>query len=354
MRRAVLVLMLAACATVIAVVASADSTGTWVEIHRVERGVVFVEDAESFDAAKDSIKQDPWRHWSPRSVVYDEWHISPYVPPEIPPEDTTEVIDSTFVLFIEAEHGSIEPPFVLHADSLASNWVYMSNEERWSTEGFALYEFATEIVDTYHVFCRVRARDSRHNSVFVAMDSEDPKIYWSFRNEDTSHPVNWTWFQLTSSYGLDPGQHVFGVYTREDSTDIDALVITNQLLSNQDLDSLLTIPDVDPVDTTVVPDSIPQVGLTWTAPSENHTGIEKPCASYDIRFSSVPIGGDTLTWWETASQVVDEPTPSAPGTAETHTVRGLLFEVEYKFLLKSYDEVGNESAFSNVAVITRQ
>ncbi|NNE08910.1 MAG: hypothetical protein HKN20_10165 [Gemmatimonadetes bacterium] len=91
------------------------------------------------------------------------------------------------------------------------------------------------------------------------------------------------------------------------------------------------------------------VQLEWTAPGENAAGGR--VIGYDIRYSSTPIGGDTLTWWNSASQAIGEPSPSDPGTTENFLLTNLFGNVTYQILLRSSDEVGNQSPFSNVAVV---
>ncbi len=91
------------------------------------------------------------------------------------------------------------------------------------------------------------------------------------------------------------------------------------------------------------------IQLEWTAPGENASGGR--VISYDIRYSSTPIGGDTLTWWSSASQAIGEPSPADPGTTENFLLANLFGNVTYQILLRSSDEVGNQSPFSNVAVV---
>ena len=98
------------------------------------------------------------------------------------------------------------------------------------------------------------------------------------------------------------------------------------------------------------PASAADLSLLWTAPGEN--GPSGTVAGYDLRYSSTPIAGDTLNWWASASQAVGEPSPSAPGATESYNLTGLTDEVDYSMLLRSYDEAGNLSPFSNLLILT--
>ncbi len=93
-----------------------------------------------------------------------------------------------------------------------------------------------------------------------------------------------------------------------------------------------------------------QVSLAWTAPSENSTG--GTVLGYDLRYSSTPVSSDTLGWWGNASQAAGEPSPASPGATESQVVGGLTPSVSYTFLIRSFDEAGNVSPFSNVLVST--
>jgi hypothetical protein len=90
------------------------------------------------------------------------------------------------------------------------------------------------------------------------------------------------------------------------------------------------------------------IDLTWTAPGDYGNGGVGPfaCSSYDIRYSTQPIDDGN---WATATQVVGELAPKAPGEPETFTVTGLEGRTLYYFAIKSSDDVGNIAAISNCA-----
>ncbi len=89
------------------------------------------------------------------------------------------------------------------------------------------------------------------------------------------------------------------------------------------------------------------VQLTWTAPGDD--GSVGRAASYDLRYSTNPVGIDTVTWWSSATVVGSLPAPRSPGQIESYSVAGLDSNTTYYFLIQTADEVPNWSGYSNVA-----
>jgi chitodextrinase len=89
------------------------------------------------------------------------------------------------------------------------------------------------------------------------------------------------------------------------------------------------------------------VTLGWNATGDD--SLTGTAASYDIRYSTLPI---TAGNWATATGVSGAPAPAAPGTAQSHVVRGLSRQVTYYFAIRASDEAGNVSALSNVPSVT--
>jgi hypothetical protein len=83
--------------------------------------------------------------------------------------------------------------------------------------------------------------------------------------------------------------------------------------------------------------------LGWVAVGDD--SLTGTATRYDLRYSTSPIDA---TNWASATQVSGEPTPAAPGTAQSHTVTGLSRQVTYYFALKVEDDAGNVSTLSNV------
>ncbi|MBT6488252.1 MAG: hypothetical protein HOK97_00705, partial [Deltaproteobacteria bacterium] len=97
------------------------------------------------------------------------------------------------------------------------------------------------------------------------------------------------------------------------------------------------------------------VSLQFTAPGANDTAgysprVDGTATSYDIRYSTLPIGGDSNFYNdERTTQFV--PTipiqPLAPGESESITVTGLESETFYYFAMVVHDEWGRTSFVSN-------
>lgn len=83
--------------------------------------------------------------------------------------------------------------------------------------------------------------------------------------------------------------------------------------------------------------------LRWTAVGDD--GGTGQATTYDIRYATSPITSGT---WASATQVTDEPAPSAAGVVESFTVTGLNSTTLYYFAMKVGDEVPNWSGMSNV------
>ncbi len=92
------------------------------------------------------------------------------------------------------------------------------------------------------------------------------------------------------------------------------------------------------------------VQLSWTAPGDD--GSTGAAASYDIRYSTIPITNDAS--FAAATAVQNPPTPQSAGGSEALQVTGLTTGVQYWFALKSSDEAGNWSALSNIVTATPQ
>jgi chitodextrinase len=122
------------------------------------------------------------------------------------------------------------------------------------------------------------------------------------------------------------------------------------LISNVASKATATAPDVirpAPIAMTIVSTTDSTVTLQWTAVGDDSlSGI---ATSYDLRYSTSAI---TATNYATATQVVGEPTPGAPGTVQTMTVHNLARQATYWFAIKTSDESGNISAISNVPSVT--
>jgi Tol biopolymer transport system component len=85
------------------------------------------------------------------------------------------------------------------------------------------------------------------------------------------------------------------------------------------------------------------VHLKWTASGDD--GRTGTAATYDLRCATESITEET---WDVACRVNSVPIPAISGTSETCVVETLVDDTPYYFAIKVIDEVGNESALSNV------
>ena len=92
------------------------------------------------------------------------------------------------------------------------------------------------------------------------------------------------------------------------------------------------------------------VTLSWTATGNDDRNGH--AARYELRYSTTPVGADVAAWWGAASPVTNLPHPSAAGQQDHARVTHLTPETTYYFILRAFDEAGNGSDFSNVAVAT--
>ena len=90
------------------------------------------------------------------------------------------------------------------------------------------------------------------------------------------------------------------------------------------------------------------VTLAWTAPGDD--SLSGRAARYDLRWSTAPIV--SLADFVLANPVGSVAAPQPAGSPESATITGLEPSTTYYFSLRTFDEVGNGSALSNLAQAT--
>ena len=90
------------------------------------------------------------------------------------------------------------------------------------------------------------------------------------------------------------------------------------------------------------------VTLAWTAPGDD--SLSGRATRYDLRWSNTPIS--SLADFALATPVAGLSAPQAAGSAESAVVSGLTPSTTYFFSLRTFDEVGNGSALSNLLQAT--
>jgi len=97
-----------------------------------------------------------------------------------------------------------------------------------------------------------------------------------------------------------------------------------------------------------------EIKLCWTAPRDQPLGGGGLASVYIIRyatFSIADLGGNMTAWWDSALNVGNELSPSAPGNFEELIIGGLEHGVTYWFAIKSEDNAipPNVSKIDNLA-----
>lgn len=93
------------------------------------------------------------------------------------------------------------------------------------------------------------------------------------------------------------------------------------------------------------------IGLEWTAGGDD--GTVGTATYYELRYSqAAPAGSDSASiasWWGGASAASGLPHPSMSGSTDSTRVTGLTPGSTYYFVIRSVDDGGNKSPFSNIA-----
>ena len=162
--------------------------------------------------------------------------------------DLTFTTSSTtpVVLYLEAESGTETSPMVTGNDSLASagSYIYVPNGSGYST-GRAVIPFSVPEAGSYAIWGRTIAPNTNDNSFFISVDTEVKDDVVDATDQistiwDVAISTIWTWNRVnmrTSPEGavadrlfnLSAGPHTLYVSGREDGTELDRVLITNNL-----------------------------------------------------------------------------------------------------------------------------
>ncbi len=144
-------------------------------------------------------------------------------------------------------------------------------------------------------------------------------------------------------HGLDPGVYYFAIKARDEAGNWSPL--SNS--ASGELCAPDTVPPATVTDLRIDPHSSTADALVirWTASGDDSTdGIAE---AYDLRYNL--SGFASLSDWEAAVRVEDEPPPQTSGEPESLRVGGLDSATTYYFALRVADDSGLVSGLSNVA-----
>jgi hypothetical protein len=142
--------------------------------------------------------------------------------------DTTAEVPGR-ALYLEAESGSLSSPMAIAVDPMASNgrFIYSSRSE----QGTVTLQFDVAEPDAYVVWCRVLSVDTSTDSFYVSVDGAPEEV---FRTAPNAWSSQWQWSRIddgtTSAprfFPLDTGTHTLTFRSREASTLLDAVYVTN-------------------------------------------------------------------------------------------------------------------------------
>jgi hypothetical protein len=166
----------------------------------------------------------------------------------VEPDTTGEV--PAQALYLEAESGSLSSPMAVAVDPMASNgrFIYSSRSE----QGTVTLQFDVAEPDTYIVWCRVLSVDTSTDSFYVSVDGAPEEV---FRTAPNAWSSQWQWSRIDDGtagaprfFALDPGAHTLTFRSREASTLLDAVYVTND-------------PDFVPLRLTLAPVTNPVQGM---------------------------------------------------------------------------------------------
>lgn len=154
-------------------------------------------------------------------------------------------------------------------------------------------------------------------------------------------------------WSLYPGMTVDLVKTRLMDMADPIPALTGKCVSGARLNAFMSIAEPDDTPPAAITDLATfgpgsnTMGLSWSATGDD--GTSGTASYYNVRYSTSPI---TEANWTAAIRVGNEPDPGPYGWAEEMEVGWLDFSTTYYFAVKAFDEFGNASPISNIAMGT--
>ncbi len=150
---------------------------------------------------------------------------------------TSEVISvpdpSSRLVLLEAENGSLNAPATVMGSG--TNVYVDTNNFSTATQGFTRMSFNLDTAGDYQVWARVKATAASADSFFVTMDSGTEDIFHVYVVPEPTEPraADWVWKRIhipggvPRSYTLATGAHTLKFRTREQGTQLDRVILTN-------------------------------------------------------------------------------------------------------------------------------
>ncbi len=131
--------------------------------------------------------------------------------------------------FIEAEDGVVRSPMIVASSVNASSGRYVYSQS--SEQGDLSFSLTAADADDYIVWCRILSPNTSTDSFYVSLDGGPETIY---RTAQNIWSKSWQWTRINQDelseallFRLTTGTHTFRFRSRESTTLLDSLYITN-------------------------------------------------------------------------------------------------------------------------------
>jgi hypothetical protein len=140
---------------------------------------------------------------------------------------------STRLVLLEAESGTLNSPATVMGSG--TNVYVDTNNFSTASQGFTRMSFNLDTAGDYQVWARVKATAASMDSFFVTMDSAAEDIFHVYvvPEPTEARATDWIWKRIhipggvPRSYDLATGAHTLKFRTREQGTQLDRVVLTN-------------------------------------------------------------------------------------------------------------------------------
>ncbi len=131
--------------------------------------------------------------------------------------------------FLEAESGSVQSPMVIAASTNASSGRYVYSQS--SESGAVSFNLNASVTGNYVIWCRILSVSSSSDSFYISLDGGPETVYSTAQNIWSK---TWQWTRINAGnspdalmFPLRQGSHTLQFRSREQSTMLDSLYVTN-------------------------------------------------------------------------------------------------------------------------------